>query len=194
MNFNFETDIILENDFVLLMPLALTDIESLLPVATADPGLLQYSPRLVHTRELLTAYIEKAIALRNGQDRFSYSIYNKSAKCYAGSTAFLNISNEDERLEIGATWIDKKYQGTGLNRHCKYLLLQYAFDTLHANRVAFITDERNIQSRKAIEKIGGKYEGILREHTVLYDGFKRNSVSYSILKQEWEIMKHFFLS
>ena len=98
----------------------------------------------------------------------------------------MNVSNTDDRLEIGATWIDKKYHGSGLYRQCKLLLLQYVFEDLGAHRVAFSTDERNIRSRKAIEKIGGKFEGILREHTLMYDGYRRNTCCYSILKQEWK--------
>jgi len=194
MQFNFDTDIILENKFVLLKPLGLDDLTPLLPVATADPTLLQYSPKPIYTAELLTTYIQQTIALRKSQERYSFSIYYKTEGCYAGSTAFLNISNADERLEIGATWIDKKFHGSNLNRHCKFLLLEYAFDMLQFNRVAFTTDERNLRSRKAIEKIGGRYEGILREHIILYDGFRRNSACYSILKNEWHSMKPSFLN
>ncbi|MFT3751131.1 MAG: GNAT family protein [Agriterribacter sp.] len=192
MNFNFKTDIILESNSLLLTPLSLSDIDNLLGIATADKTLLQFSPKQVYTKDLLTAYIENAVALRNNQSRYTFSIFFKSGNCYVGSTAFLNISNADDRLEIGATWIGKPFQGTGLNRQCKYLLLQYAFDTLNAHRVEFKTDERNLQSRKAIEKTGGKFEGILREHTLMYDGFRRNTFCYSILKEEWDIIKNNF--
>jgi RimJ/RimL family protein N-acetyltransferase len=193
MHFNFKTDIILENDSLLLQPLSISDIGNLLNIATEDKTLLQFSPKQVYTIDLLTSYINTAIELRNDQARYSFSIFSKKHNCYAGSTAFLNISNTDERLEIGATWIGKTFQGSGLNRQCKYLLLQYAFDSLNANRVEFKTDERNIQSRKAIEKIGGKFEGILREHMVMPDGFRRNTFCYSILKTEWEILKNSFI-
>ncbi|MFT3911634.1 MAG: GNAT family protein [Ferruginibacter sp.] len=189
MNFKFENDITLEDEYLLLKPISIDDIGNLLSIATADKTLLQFSPKQVYTKELLTKYIETAIALRNDQIRYSFSIFYKSYKCYIGSTAFLNISNADDRIEIGATWIGKEFQGTGLNRKCKYLLLQYAFDVLHANRVEFKTDERNLQSRKAIEKIGGKSEGILREHTLMYDGFRRNTCCYSILRNEWSGIK-----
>ena len=80
-----------------------------------------------------------------------------------------------------------------MNRNCKYLLLEYAFAKLNAERVEFKTDERNIASRTAIEKIGGQLEGILRRHTLMYDGHRRNTVYYSILKDEWEEMQSRFL-
>lgn len=193
MNFKFEEDIILENDTVLLSPVTIQDIENLSGIATADKTLLQFSPRPVYTRELLAEYIETAIALRNARQRYSFSIFYKPDKCYTGSTSFMHVSDADGRLEIGATWIDRKYHGMGLNRQCKYLMLVYAFETIGANRVEFRTDERNMQSRRAIEKIGGMFEGILRQHTLLYSGFLRNTCCYSILKDEWINIKHSFL-
>lgn len=192
MNFTFEADIILENDSLVLRPISIADANHLLEVATRDANLLQYSPKQVYTKALLREYIETAIALRASQSRYSFSIYDKAAACYAGSTSFMHISNPDDSLEIGATWIDKKLHGTGFNRQCKYLMLHYSFDILHAHRVAFKTDERNLQSRRAIEKIGGRLEGILREHMVMPDGFRRSSYCYSILQPAWDAMKSSF--
>ncbi|MBS1627744.1 MAG: GNAT family N-acetyltransferase [Bacteroidetes bacterium] len=193
MNFEFDEDIILENDVLLLKPILIDDIENLFAIATADQTLLQFSPKQVYTKELLTEYIETAIKLRANHSRYSFTIFNKHENCYMGSTSFLNIFNTDDRLEIGATWIGKQFQGTGLNRQCKFLMLQYAFDAVNAYRVEFKTDERNLQSRKAIEKIGAKFEGVLRKHTIMYDGYRRNTFCYSILKPEWELMKPLFL-
>lgn len=189
MNFKFEDDIILESNSLLLRPISFLDSESLLPVALSDPLLLQFSPKQVYNKVLLTTYVETAITLREEKQRYTFTIFDKKSGKFAGSTAFLNIANTDDRLEIGATWIDKKLQGTGLNRLCKHLLLDYSFDKIGAHRVEFKTDERNIQSRKAIERIGGKFEGILREHTVMSDGFRRNTHCYSILKNEWQEIK-----
>lgn len=189
MNFPFTTHIILESRGLRLEPLQLKDVDNLLPIATAYPDLLQFSPKQIYTKDLLSEYIHTAIELRNLQARYSFSIFSKINNCYVGSTAFLNVSNANDRLEIGATWIGKAFQGTGLNSECKNLLLQYAFDSLNAHRVEFKTDERNLQSRKAIEKIGGKFEGILREHTLMSDGFRRNTFCYSILQTEWKQLK-----
>jgi len=185
MNFPFDKDIQLENAIVLLRPIVEADIEHLLSVATKDKGLLQFSPFPVHSKELLTQYIRKAISDRRSNSKYSFSVFDKTKNEYAGSTSFMNISNADDRLEIGSTWYGKAFQRTGLNRNCKYLLLEFAFDQLNAERVEFKTDERNMASRRAIEKIGATYEGLLRRHMLMYDGFRRNTVCYSILKAEW---------
>ncbi len=193
MNFPFDKEIILENTFVLLRPISETDIENLLKVATTDQDLLQFSPSPIYSKELLKKYIDKAIKDRHNQIRYAFCVFDKTKNTYAGSTSFLNISNADDRLEIGSTWYGKEFQRTGLNRNCKYLLLEYAFDKINAERVEFRTDERNMASRQAIEKIGGQFEGILRRHTLMHDGFRRNTVCYSILKSEWQELKRYFL-
>jgi N-acetyltransferase len=185
MLFPFEEEIILENDVVLLRPLLAGDTENLLAVATEDKMLLQFSPKPVYSETLLSDYISSAVDQRNQRSRYAFLIYSKDGGTFAGSTSFMNISEYDKRLEIGSTWIGRSFQGTGLNRACKILLLHYAFETLGAERVEFRTDERNIQSRKAIEKLGAAFEGILRKHTLLYDGYMRNTVYYSMLKEEW---------
>lgn len=193
MNFNFDEEIILENNFTLLRPIKKTDVDNLLSIATEDKDLLQFSPSSIYTKDLLQKYIDKAVENRLNKSRYTFIVFDKTKNVHAGSTSFLNISNPDDRLEIGATWYGKEFQRTGLNRNCKYLLLQYAFDNLDAERVEFKTDERNLVSRKAIEKIGGQFEGLLRRHTLMYDGFRRNTVCYSILKSEWNELRNDFL-
>ena len=193
MNFPFEREVTLENQVAQLRPLEISDVTNLLKVAQEDERLLQFSPAPIHSEELLTTYIENAINDRLNKNRYPFIIFDKKKNGYAGSTSFLNISNIDKRLEIGSTWIGNYFQKTGLNRNCKYLLLCFAFDELRAERVEFKTDERNKNSRNAIEKIGGQFEGILRSHTVMHDGYRRNTVYYSILKDEWTNLKADFL-
>jgi len=130
---------------------------------------------------------------RTNKIHYPFIIFDKQLNAYAGSTSFMNVSNKDRRLEIGATWIGNRFQKTGLNRNCKFLLMSYAFDELGFERVELKTDERNIKSRTAIEKIGGKFEGILRSHTLMSDGFRRNTVYYGILKSEWRELKQNFI-
>ena len=186
MTFPFDETLILENEIALLKPLEKADLAALLPVALSDRNLLQYSPQPIYTEALLSRYIDQA--LQDRRQRYAFTIFDKRQGAYAGSTSFLSISEADSRLEIGATWIGPAFQRTGLNRQCKFLLLRFAFDTLGAERVELKTDERNLASRRAIEKIGGRYEGTLRSHTVLADGFRRNTVYYSILKPEWNAL------
>ena len=107
----------------------------------------------------------------------------------AGATRYLNMAPEHRGLEIGGTWYGADFQRTAVNTECKYLLLEYAFETLGCIRVQLKTDERNLRSQRAIERIGAKYEGILRNHMILPDGGYRDSVFYSIIDSEWPGVK-----
>ena len=189
MDVDFTKEILLQNDRVLLRPLLPEDNQNLQAVATAHPDLVQYSPYTIFTSEQLTAYVAASLKDRESCVRYAFAIYDKQKASWAGSTSFGNISNKDQRLEIGWTWIGKNFQQTGLNRACKFLLLQYSFEQLLFERVEFKTDARNLASRTAIEKIGGQYEGALRSHTLMLDGFRRTTVYYSILKEEWPRIK-----
>ncbi len=106
-----------------------------------------------------------------------------------GATRYLNIMPRDCGLEIGGTWYGTEFQRTAVNTECKYLLLSHAFETLGAIRVQLKTDLRNERSQKAMERIGAKKEGILRNHMILPDGRYRDSVFYSILDTEWPEVK-----
>ncbi|HEU4716244.1 MAG TPA: GNAT family protein [Bacteroidia bacterium] len=189
MNFDFTKDILPENERVRLRPIEISDWDNLLPVALADNDLLHYSPSQVHSEGLLKKYIATALSDREKEVRYAFSVFDKSAGKYAGSTSFGNIVNKDKRIEIGWTWIGRQFQRTGLNRNMKFLMMQYVFETLEFERLEFRTDERNAASRTAIEKIGGKYEGTLRSHMLMPDGFRRNTACYSILKEEWPALK-----
>jgi len=189
MKFPFDQNIILENERVLLRPLAIEDYDHLLSVATADKDLLQYSPTPLHTPELFKGYVDNAIKERKDKFRYAFSIFDKKTNSYAGSSSFANVSNYDGRLEIGWTWYEKEFQRSGLNRNCKFLMLGHAFEELEAERVEFRIDERNNPSRAAVEKIGGKFEGVLRSHMLMPNGFRRSTCFYSILKEEWPEIK-----
>jgi RimJ/RimL family protein N-acetyltransferase len=194
MDFSFDKDIVLENNRVLIRPMQLADSENLLKVATEDKSLVRYSPIQIHTPDFLNQYIESALKDRADKIRYAFTIFDKEKQQFAGSTSFGNIVNKDNRIEIGWTWIGRGFQKTGLNRNCKYLLMEYVFETLKFERLEFRTDERNLVSRKAIEGIGGKIEGILRSHMLMNDGYRRNTVFYSILLNEWpELKKNFHI-
>ena len=193
MDLDFEKPIVLENPRVLIRPLASEDYDLLVDVATEDPNLNQFSPVRIYSPELLRIYIDTSLHERANKARYPFIIFDKKLNAYAGCTSFMNISNKDKRIEIGSTWIGNRFQKTGLNRNCKFLLMSYAFDHLEFERMELKTDERNTKSRTAIEKIGGQFEGILRSHTVMSDGFRRNTVYYGILKAEWRELKPSFL-
>ena len=107
----------------------------------------------------------------------------------AGATRFLNIAPKDRGLEVGGTWYGTDFQRTAVNTECKYLLLSHAFETLKAIRVQIKTDSRNERSQRAIERLGAKWEGVLRNHMILPDGYIRHSVFYSIIDSEWGDVK-----
>lgn len=107
----------------------------------------------------------------------------------AGATRYLNMAPKDRGLEVGGTWYGPAYQRTAVNTECKYLLFTYAFETLNCIRVQLKTDLRNTRSQAAIERIGAKREGVLRNHMILPDGRFRDSVFYSILDTEWPEVK-----
>lgn len=193
MKLNFENDIILENDFVRLSPLGLVHFDVLSPIALNEKNLVQYSPSKINTEADLKNYIQTALDERKNKIRYAFAIFDKMQNAFAGSTSFGFISNKDARIQIGWTWIGNKFQRTGLNRQIKFLMIQYVFEDLEFERLEFMTDERNDASRRAIEKIGGKFEGILRSHMLMPDGFRRNSYCFSILKNEWlEIKRNIF--
>jgi N-acetyltransferase len=194
MAFPFELDIILENDRVLLRPLQLGDANELLLQSNGDSKLLQYSPAQIHSADHLDQYIRTAITGREKKKRYPFAILDKNTGNLAGSTSYMTIVDPEKRLEIGSTWIGREFQGTGLNRSMKNLMLSYAFDTLGYERVEFMTDERNGQSRRAMEKIGCKFEGVLRSHLYLSDGYRRSSAVYSIIREEWLAMREGFLA
>ena len=106
-----------------------------------------------------------------------------------GSTRFLNIRPEHRGLEIGWTWIGREWQRTSVNTETKFLLLRHAFERLGCIRVELKTDARNERSQQAIERIGAKREGILRSHMLVQEGFRRDSVYFSVLDEEWPAVK-----
>jgi RimJ/RimL family protein N-acetyltransferase len=118
-----------------------------------------------------------------------FTVFHLDSGRIAGATRYLNIIPEHRGMEIGGTWYGVEFRRTAVNTECKYLLLKYAFETLGCIRVQLKTDERNLRSQQAIERIGAKKEGILRNHMILPDGRYRNSVFYSIIDTEWPWVK-----
>ncbi len=179
----------LENDIVLLSVLTLENYEKLIPIAAQDK-LVQYSPSNIATPESLREYVEIAVQQWYMGTSIPLIIYDKLQKRYAGSTRYMNINQKNKVLHIGSTWIGREFQGTGLNSQMKYLMLEYAFGPMKFEKVEFRIDERNVVSRKAVEKLGCRLEGVLRKDVYLLDGFKRNTCCYGLLKEEWHDVKN----
>lgn len=179
---------VLENQRVLLSPLTRENFTHLIDIAQEN-DLIYYSPSNISSSEKLRNYVE--VALKGFEDKTTipFIIYDKQKQQYAGSTRFGLIHWKNKVLHIGWTWIGHKFQGTGLNKHMKFLMLRYAFEILDFEKVEFRIDERNNKSRKAVEKLGATLEGILRKDTLMNNGFKRNTCCYGILKDEWPTIK-----
>lgn len=139
--------------------------------------------------EKFSSALELAITEKEKGNQFPYIIYHKSENKIIGSTRFLDLQPEHKKLEIGWTWMHPDYWGSEVNKECKSLLLILCFEYLNVVRVQLKTDENNIRSRKAIEKLGAKFECILRNDMIRDNGTKRNSALYSILDSEWNFVK-----
>lgn len=182
----------LENDFVKLILLDLSNYKHLSEIAN-QKDLLTFSPSDISTPESLKNYVQTAVDGYYQRTTIPFIIFDKTKNVYAGSTRFGFINWKNKVLHIGWTWIGREFQGTGLNKNIKFLMLQYAFETMEFEKVEFRIDERNTRSRKAAEKIGATLEGLLRKDTLMLDGFKRNTCCYGILKEEWiEIKRTIF--
>ena len=184
--FHPQNDYLLENNRVLLRPLQSTDWQHLLPFALHEPELWRYSLAQAAGADNLRQYIAAALDGRASGKEYPFIVWDKKQNSYAGCTRFYDIQAAQQTTQLGYTWYGKAFQGTGLNRHCKYLLLQFAFETMRAARVEFRADATNSRSIAAMKAIGCVPEGILRSNGLRPDGTRRDSIVLSILQQEWE--------
>jgi N-acetyltransferase len=177
---------ILENDIVLLRPLVENDFEYLLPFALNEPELWKFSLVSPAGADGMKNYIATAIDERAKGLEYPFIVFDKRTQQYAGSTRFYDIQLHNKSMQLGYTWYGNKFHGTGLNKNCKLLLLQFAFETLGLERVEFRADNNNERSKAAMRSIGCVEEGVLRSHVATYTSLRRNSIILSILKSEWE--------
>ena len=185
-NFSFSDKVILEDNLVLLRPIQESDVENLLEISINEPETWKYSLVGAEGKENLIHYIQLAVKARENQKEFPFIVFDKKSQRYAGSTRFYDINLEFKTLQLGYTWYGLAFRGTGLNKHCKFLLLQFAFETLGMERVEFRADNNNERSIAAMKSIGCKVEGILRSNMPTREGaIRRDSIVLSILKDEW---------
>ena len=183
--FDFDADYTLENEVVQLRPLNSSDLTKLLPFALNEPELWTYSMISAAGEDGMTNYVEQAIAERESHKQYPFIVYDKRVGHYAGCTRYYDIQLSGQTLQLGYTWYGNQFQRTGLNRHCKYLLLQFAFEHMNMQRVEFRADNNNHRSIAAMKAIGCHEEGILRSNGKRPDGSRRDSIVLSILRNEW---------
>ncbi len=185
----YNTPVTLQGRWARLEPLALAHAAELFEVAQ-EPEIWAYMPVPTPRRvDDVRAWIQDALAMQARGSVLPFAITDHATNQAIGSTRYLDISEHDRHVEIGWTWLGKNFWRTPINTECKYLLLQYAFETLGCIRVSLKTDLRNERSQRAIERIGAQREGVWRRVVIMHDGYQRSSVFYSILDNEWTSVK-----
>lgn len=188
MNYTKFFDGILENERARLEPLEEKHLDLLYPIA-AKKEIWEFTSAKVGNKNDFIRYFNIALEEKGKKISSPYAVIDKPSGQYAGCSRYGNISFENKRVEVGWTWYDPIYQGSGLNKSCKYLLLNNAFEKWDLNRVELKTSHLNLRSQNAMMKIGATKEGILRRHTINEDGFVRDTVYFSFIKEEWEDVK-----
>ncbi len=141
------------------------------------------------SRDELQAWIRTAIDANERGIEMNFAIIDEASQSAIGTTSFYRVVPEHKRLELGKTWLGAAYRRTHINTAAKYLMLSHAFETLLANRVELNTDARNLRSQRAMERLGALRDGVLRSHTIMRDGFVRDTVNYSFTTNDWPATK-----
>jgi RimJ/RimL family protein N-acetyltransferase len=178
----------LNGEVIRLEPLSLEHHAQLCEVGLEDE-LWRWIPIAVRTPDQMRAYIETALAEQTAGTALPFATIERATGQAIGSTRFGNIDRANRHVEIGWTWLGKKWQRTAANTEAKYLMLGHAFETWGCLRVEFKTDSLNQRSRAALLRIGAKEEGIFRNHVITWTGRLRHSVYYSIIDSEWPAVK-----
>ena len=185
---------------VRLEPLDLRHVDGLVAASATDPTLYQWSP-VPQGKVEATSYVDTALAWRDAGTAVPFAIVRVDDGVVIGSTRFWNMERWPwpqghprygcilDACEVGYTWFTRSAIRTAANTEAKLLMLTHAFETWEMLRVCFHTDAHNQRSRAALERIGGKFEGILRAHRMAADYIARDSVRYSIVAAEWPDVK-----
>lgn len=182
--FDFQQEYILENDRVRLRPLVIEDFETFQDFSLKQPEIWKYSLLPAGGLENLKSYIDSALESKRAETAYPFVVFDKRTKQVAGSTRFYDFQKRNNTVQLGYTWYGKEFQGTGLNKQCKLLMLGFAFEKLGIDRVEFRADANNERSIAAMKSIGCTVEGILRNNCTAPNG-RRDSIILSILKDEW---------
>ena len=178
----------LEGRYVRLEPLTLTHVDQLCEVGL-DEDIWRWTLYVVKTPEDLRAFVEDELKRQETGTALVFAQIDLASERAAGTTRLMNIDAAHRRLEIGGTWLARRWQRTPINSEAKYLLLRHAFETLGCIRVEFKTDALNEQSRRAILRLGAREEGRLRKHMITAVGRVRDSITFSIIDSEWPEIK-----
>jgi RimJ/RimL family protein N-acetyltransferase len=181
--------VVLEGEHVRLEPLSPAHRRAL--ESAAEPDIFRYMPQGPFSSWGFDGYFDAALAAAATGRQVAFATVEQRSDTAIGSTRYADISVHDERLEIGYTWLARAWWRTAANTEAKLLMLRHAFEDLGAGRVLLKTDRRNERSRRAIERLGAKEEGVLRRHMRMDDGIFRDTVMYSIIVDEWPAVRGF---
>jgi RimJ/RimL family protein N-acetyltransferase len=156
--------------------------------AVKDGELFKLWYTAVPKPEDMTKEIDRRLGLQKAGSMLPFTVFDAAGKI-AGMSTYMNIDAANRRVEIGSTWYAKRVQRTPLNTQCKLLLLGHAFEAINCIAVEFRTHFFNHQSRRAIERLGAKQDGILRSHQIAPNGTLRDTVVFSIIAAEWPTVK-----
>ena len=180
--------LILEGKHVRLEPLTRAHLGPLVAAAQAEE-ISTYLPINLKAPGTMEERIELFLARQAQGIEYPFAVVTRDEGRVVGTTSYLDVSDENRSTEIGWTWYTPDVWGTAVNPEGKLLLLQHAFEDWNAIRIFFKTDARNLRSQAALRKLGAQYEGTLRSHRILADGFRRDSMYFSILDSEWPTVK-----
>lgn len=185
-SFDPQEEYILEDERVLLRPVRAEDWQLFKNLPQKEPDIWQYSLVAIQNETDLKQYFQVAVDARSAATTYAFIVFDKLTQSFVGCTRFYDIQIHYLSTQLGYTWYAKSSWGAGVNLHCKYLLLQFAFEKLGLERVEFRADHDNKRSIAAMQKIGCTMEGVLRSHMPKPNGGRRDSIVFSILKTEWE--------
>jgi RimJ/RimL family protein N-acetyltransferase len=188
MGFAAEPLAVLEDSHVVLRPITPGDRQAQRAIAV-DESIWRYFVTLIQTEADFDSFFDAALADQAAGRRVVFHIVEKRTGLTAGSMSFGNLSPNDLRLEIGWSWLGTAFQGRGINRWAKFLLMEHAFENLAVERVEFKTDVLNVQARHALRNIGATEEGVLRSYNPMPGGRRRDAIYYSVLRHEWPGVK-----
>ena len=174
----------LQGERARLVPLSIDHADDLRD-ATRDGDLHTLWYTMVPHADDVVAEIERRLALQASGSMLPFSVVDATTGRVVGMTTYMNIDGGARRVEIGSTWCRKSVQRTLINTECKWLLLRHAFESLDCIAVEFRTHFLNAQSRRAIERLGAKFDGVLRSHMIMANGTVRDTAVYSIIASEW---------
>ncbi len=174
----------LSDSRVTLLPITKSHIKEMRKLSSDKDVWTWYTEDLTNP-DALENWMMKRLEETERGEKMTYSVQLNETSEIIGATSYGHIDWTEGCIEIGWTWLGKKYIGSGINKHMKFLMLHHAFETMQIERLELRTDELNVRSRKAMEKIGAKHDGTLRNHRSTQGNKRRNTVVYSIIKSEW---------